>query len=222
MKPIYPLLFSLTTALALSGCGGGGGGDDDDVAECATLPMMNDGEEVTYVFREDDGSEVRHTITKLEDGDPAGDILYTTDTGGEAVYSLSQACYPIEGQANTGARFTREAAFLLTGGALLLDRGEFDFAFNYADSPFGIPPSNTPAGYELAGCEDKGIDLEIATFTAESCTYLSEETGGDFFVREMVFPSEESPTVPLRGLISYREVHLFNNVTVELVGWNGL
>ncbi|MBL1261314.1 MAG: hypothetical protein COB33_012365 [Thiotrichaceae bacterium] len=203
MRPFLKLVVCFY-AVYLSGCAPENGVDSH--VSCPSPVSMNDGEIVTYIFTYANGETLNHTLTKAQDGDESGEVIYSVSDGRTSNYKLSDLC------ANKPVSLTAEAFFLLLdGGSLSILRG--------VEQTFSDESEKPPLEFIEKSCSDVTLTVPAGVFSTQACVFDAKDSSESF--TSYVQANQEAAT-PLRGLIKHVWSDSSRKVTVELTEWNGL
>jgi hypothetical protein len=194
---------SLLIVVLLIGCKPPGTSNDGSIS-CPEPARMSDGEIVTYAFTYSNGNTITHTITKMPDGDESGKIHYSISDGREFNYSLKNLC------SSRAIPLSNEEVFLFLDGALTGKIVEND--------PLNTN-SKSPVEFIETVCNDILITLPAGEFPARMCTYVSKDDTETF--SKSIHINQNNST-PLLGLLQYHWTNHQQEITVELIEWNGI
>ena len=201
---IYAIIY-LFILLFFMGCN-----STETYSSYAPSITMSDGEVVTYKFTYADGSTTTHTITKVSDGNEQGEIIYSISNGKTSNYILSEL-------APKNIPLSDEESFLMFGGSSLLKKVDNSNSTNIAE---GIDVPNTTALIMIEeSCTQTMFTVGAGEFLTHICKYVAEDNSSSFTKYQHI--SLEANT-PLGGRLKYQESNSKEEVTVELIEWNGL
>jgi len=157
---------------------------------------MDDGETVIYTFNYPDDIIVNHSIIKLYDANPYGEIISGLETGTTQNYMLDEV--------SNNTELSNEESFLFLSTNL---------------TQTGVSTITPPLEFETPVCTNQMLKIGAGEFFAQECICQSIDKNISYTTYTHL--NEKKPT-PLNGLLKYEWSNGSDVIVVELNYWDGL